>query len=89
MNRTEINAKVYDIIGGYFDADADDTAHVIEETLFQIRHALLKGTEIDLDYLGVLRKNADGTYTYDPREEAGCSADEAEDDEEKANANAG
>lgn len=88
MNRTDINTRVYDLVGEYFDASADDTAQVIEETLFQMRHALMRGTEIDLDYLGVLRKNSDGTYTYDPREVA-CDADEAEDDEEKAHANAG
>lgn len=88
MQRNELNAKVYDIIGDYFDAGAEDAAHVIEETLFQMRHALMAGTEVDLDYLGVLRKNADGTYTYDPRENEGCSADEAEDDEEREHAHA-
>lgn len=89
MNRTDINARVYDLVGDYFDASADDTAQVIEETLFQMRHALMRGTEIDLDYLGVLRKNGDGTYTYDPREGVACDAGEAEDDEEKAHANIG
>lgn len=88
MNRTELNALVYDIVGDHFDADESDTALVIEEALFQVRHALVQGAEIDLDYLGVLKRNDDGTYAYDPRVGAGFDVDDVEDGEERKHADA-